>query len=55
MNAIFNKFDDIVTREVAPRFFSKLIHTDTNTINFIEVKAGSAIALHSMFMNSYHL
>lgn len=47
MNAIFNKFEDIVTKEVAPGFFSKLIHTDTNTVNFIEVKAGSAIALHS--------
>jgi quercetin dioxygenase-like cupin family protein len=26
--------------------FSKLIHTETNTINFIEVKAGSSIPRH---------
>lgn len=43
---IFRYFTDIPTKEVAPGFFSKLIHTDTNTINFIEVKAGSSIPLH---------
>jgi quercetin dioxygenase-like cupin family protein len=44
--SIFHLFDDIKTKEVAPGFFSKLIHTDTNTINFIEVKKGSAIQRH---------
>ncbi len=44
--SVFKYFADIPTKEVAPGFFSKLIHTDTNTINFIEVKAGSAIPLH---------
>ena len=43
---IFRHFADIPTREIAPGFFSKLIHTDTNTINFIEVKAASSIPLH---------
>lgn len=43
---IFRHFSDIATKEVAPGFFSKLIHTDTNTLNFIEVKAGSSISLH---------
>ena len=43
---IFRYFTDIPTREIAPGFFSKLIHTDTNTINFIDVKAGSSIRLH---------
>ena len=43
---IFRYFSDIATKEVAPGFFSKLIHTDTNTFNFLEVKAGSSIPLH---------
>jgi quercetin dioxygenase-like cupin family protein len=43
---IFRHFADIPTKEVAPGFFSKLIHTDTNTINFIDVKKGSSIPLH---------
>src|SRR5476651_304778 len=42
----FQYFDDIVTREIAPGFFSKLIHTPTNTINFITVKAGCSVPLH---------
>lgn len=46
MNSIFNKFEDIATKEIAPGFFSKLIHTETNTINFIEVKAGCSVPLH---------
>ncbi|MDB5137867.1 MAG: hypothetical protein JWP37_4470 [Mucilaginibacter sp.] len=43
---IFRQFSDIPTKEIAPGFFSKLIHTDTNTINFIEVKAGCSVPLH---------
>ncbi|HTD99119.1 MAG TPA: cupin domain-containing protein [Mucilaginibacter sp.] len=43
---IFKYFADISTKEIAPGFFSKLIHTDTNTINFIEVKAGCSVPLH---------
>ncbi|WP_426671572.1 cupin domain-containing protein [Mucilaginibacter sp. McL0603] len=43
---IFRQFSDIATKEIAPGFFSKLIHTDTNTINFIEVKAGCSVPLH---------
>ena len=44
--AVFNKFTDIVTKEIAPGYFSKLIHTSNNTINFIDVKAGSVIKRH---------
>jgi quercetin dioxygenase-like cupin family protein len=44
--SIFQRFDDINTKEVAPGFFSKLIHTETNTINFIEVKAGCSVPRH---------
>jgi quercetin dioxygenase-like cupin family protein len=43
---IFRQFSDIATKEIAPGFFSKLIHTDTNTLNFIEVKAGCSVPLH---------
>ena len=44
---IFQQFVNIPTKEIAPGYFSKLIHTSNNTINFIEVKAGSAVPLHS--------
>lgn len=43
---IFRHFSDIATKEVAPGFFSKLIHTESNTINFLDIKAGSSIPLH---------
>jgi quercetin dioxygenase-like cupin family protein len=42
----FHQFYDIPTKEIAPGFFSKLIHTDNNTINFIEVKAGCTVPRH---------
>src|ERR1700744_2746909 len=44
--SIFKRFSDIETKEIAPGFFSKLIHTETNTINFIEVKAGCSVPRH---------
>ncbi|MDB4923457.1 cupin domain-containing protein [Mucilaginibacter sp.] len=44
--SIFRYFNDIKTKEIAPGFFSKLIHTETNTINFIEVKAGCSVPRH---------
>ncbi|HEY8782970.1 MAG TPA: cupin domain-containing protein [Mucilaginibacter sp.] len=44
--SIFHRFSDIETKEIAPGFFSKLIHTENNTINFIEVKEGSSIPRH---------
>jgi len=43
---IFKQFADIATKEIAPGFFSKLIHTASNTINFIDVKKGSSIPRH---------
>lgn len=43
---IFRSFSSISTKEIAPGFFSKFIHTETNTINFIEVKAGNSVPLH---------
>jgi len=44
--SIFHHFNDIETKEIAPGFFSKLIHTETNTLNFIEVKAGCSVPRH---------
>jgi quercetin dioxygenase-like cupin family protein len=44
--SIFKKFSDINVKEIAPGFFSRLIHTDTNTINFIEVAAGTSLRRH---------
>lgn len=44
--SIFKRFSDIETKEIAPGFFSKLIHTESNTINFIEVKAGCSVPRH---------
>lgn len=44
--SIFRQFSDIDTKEIAPGFFSKLIHTDNNTVNFIEVKAGCTVPDH---------
>ena len=46
VNPVFNNFADITVKEIAPGFFSKLIHTDSNTVNFIEVKAGCSVPLH---------
>ena len=43
---MFNQFSNIPVKEIAPGFFSKLIHTDHNTINFLEVTPGSSIPLH---------
>jgi quercetin dioxygenase-like cupin family protein len=48
-NPFFYDFADIAVKEIAPGFFSKLIHTQTNTINFIEVKAGCSIPRHQHF------
>jgi quercetin dioxygenase-like cupin family protein len=42
----FKQFEGIPVKEVAPGFFSKLIHTENNTINFIEVKAGCSVPMH---------
>ena len=47
MNATFFKlFSDIQVKEIAPGYLSKLIHTANNTINFIDVAAGSTVPMH---------
>ena len=43
---IINRFADIAIKEIAPGYLSKLIHTHNNTINFIEVNAGSIVPTH---------
>jgi quercetin dioxygenase-like cupin family protein len=44
--SIFFNFDDIPVKEIAPGYLSKIIHTQNNTINFIEVKAGYDVPTH---------
>lgn len=50
---IFKYFADIPVKEIAPGYFSKLIHTDKNTINFIEVAAGRAVPHHKHHHEQY--
>ncbi|MEP6674833.1 MAG: cupin domain-containing protein [Ferruginibacter sp.] len=52
-NQIFKNFSDITAKEIAPGFMSTFIHTDNNTINFIDVKAGSNIPLHQHVHQQY--
>ncbi len=42
----FKYFSDITVKEIAPGYHSKLIHTDNNTLNFIDVDAGAEVPLH---------
>ena len=44
--SVFRRFDTIETKEIAPGFFSKLIHTENNTINFITVAKGNSVPVH---------
>ena len=44
---IFKQFADIQPREMSPGFISRIIHTESNTINFLEIKAGSVSEVHS--------
>ncbi|QJD98268.1 cupin domain-containing protein [Mucilaginibacter robiniae] len=44
--SIFRQFADIPVKEIAPGFLSRFVHTDTNTLNFIEVKAGYSVPIH---------
>lgn len=43
---IFHQFANITPREMSPGFISRIIHTETNTINFLEIKAGSVSEVH---------
>lgn len=43
---MFQQFSDIAIKEIAPGFLCKIIHTEHNTINFLQVKAGSSIPIH---------
>jgi quercetin dioxygenase-like cupin family protein len=45
-NNIFRSLADIAVKETIPGFYSRFIHTENNTINFIEIKAGCSVPLH---------
>jgi quercetin dioxygenase-like cupin family protein len=48
MSALFfHSLANIDVKEIAPGFMSKLIHTAGNTFNFIEVRAGNAVPMHT--------
>lgn len=51
--SIFRLFSDIETKEIAPGFYSKIIHTGKNTLNFIEVKAGYSVPRHQHINEQY--
>lgn len=44
---MFHKFSELPVKEISSGFHCKLVHTVHNTINFLEVKAGSEMPLHS--------
>ncbi len=46
-NDVFQNFSDLIPKEILPGFVGKLIHTETNSFNFIEAAAGSGFAIHS--------
>lgn len=39
--------EEISSKEIAPGFFAKFIHTGNNTYSFVEVKAGNILQEHS--------
>lgn len=43
---IFRRFEDIPSKEMLPGFIATLVHTDSNTFNFIQATAGSSFPLH---------
>jgi quercetin dioxygenase-like cupin family protein len=45
--SIFKQFSDIPVKEMSPGYYAKLVHTDVNTLNFLEVKAGAVSAIHT--------
>lgn len=47
--SIFRSFDDIQPKEILAGFWAQPIHTPGNTINFIQVKAGSSFPVHQHF------
>lgn len=47
------KLSEIVTKEIAPNFFSKLIHSESLTFSFVEAKAGSILPEHQHINEQY--
>lgn len=45
-SAFYKNFAHIAVKEIAPGYYSRIIHTDNNTVNFIEVAAGRTVPLH---------
>jgi quercetin dioxygenase-like cupin family protein len=45
-STIFHRFADIEPQEMTPGFTGRIIHTESNTFNFLEIKAGSISEIH---------
>jgi quercetin dioxygenase-like cupin family protein len=45
--SIFKKFSDIPAKQMSPGYMAQLIHTEVNTLNFLEVEAGAVSAIHT--------
>lgn len=43
------QISDIPSKEILPGFVARFIHTETNTIGFVEIKAGGELPEHSHF------
>lgn len=43
---IFRSFGDVQPKEILKGFWAQAVHTPSNTINFIDVKAGSSFPEH---------
>ena len=41
------KLKDIPNKEIIPGFNARFVHTETNTIGFVEIKAGGILPEHS--------
>src|ERR1700759_5123311 len=44
-----HELNDITPRQLAPGYFSKLIHTGQMTLSYVDVTAGSVLPEHSHF------
>lgn len=43
------QISDIPSKEILPGFVARFVHTETNTIGFVEIKAGGELPEHAHF------
>lgn len=42
------QISDILPKEISPGFVARFIHTETNTIGFVEISAGRELPEHNI-------